>query len=59
MKIYYFNCIFIDEFYRKKQKSISQVPLDQRVDTLIKFWEESLNSYKILNKLKFKEQTGK
>ena len=44
----------INEFYRKRGKSIKTVPMEKQVDTLLDFWWQSLSQQKILCKLKGK-----
>lgn len=46
--------MLINEFYRKRGKSIKTVPRDNQVSTLVDFWWQSLSQQKILGKLKGK-----
>ena len=46
--------MLINEFYRKRGKSIKTVSSDSQVDTLVDFWWQSLSQQKILGKLKGK-----
>lgn len=46
--------MLINEFYRKRNKSIKAVQREKQVDTLVDFWWQSLSQQKILCKLKGK-----
>ena len=46
--------MLINEFYRKRGKSIKTVSEPKQVDTLVEFWWQSLSQQKILCKLKGK-----
>lgn len=49
----------INEFYRKRGKSIKTVSREKQVNTLVEFWWQSLSQQKILCKLKGKlSKTG-
>lgn len=49
----------INEFYRKRGKSIKSVQREKQVNTLVEFWWQSLSQQKILCKLKGKlSKTG-
>ena len=46
--------LMINEFYRKKNKSIKMIPIRNQVKTLLDFWQQSLSKERILAKLKNK-----
>ena len=48
--------LFLNEFARKKNKRISDIPNDVREDILIQFWRDSLCRDKIIHKLQTKKQ---